>query len=65
MENTQDVMRFKANRDSMLQEKKAAVRRDIESPMVNLGSRIDQQRIRTSPMGQGTVDIDFDYLTKE
>lgn len=32
--------------------------------MVNLGSRIDH-RIRTSPLGQGTLDVDFEYLTTE
>ena len=57
--DSKDV-RLKAQRDSMLERKK----RDVESPMVNVGSRIEQ-RLRTSPMGRGSGDLDAAYLTEE
>lgn len=52
--------RFRAQRDSILDQKK----RDAESPMVNMGSRVES-RLRTSPMGHGTGDLNVSHLTSE
>lgn len=54
-------LRMRAQRGSQLDNK---LPRDIQSPIVNMNSS-EQQRIRTSPMGKGRLDIDMSYLTEE